>query len=125
MAKKSNVSRVKGSTSKLTMDELEAGGWMTAKVEFYNAYIKRMNDLFGIIDVLGVNPLTKEVIGVQATSRENVSARVAKIQASPKAVKWLRAGLRLEVWGWDKWKNRCRILKRVLRVSVGGKIKVV
>ena len=117
-----NVSRVKSSTSKLTIDELEANGWMAAKVEFYNAYIKRMNDLFGVIDVLAVHPVTKEVIGIQATSRENTSARIKKIQESPKAKKWLQSGCRLEVWGWDKWKGKCRIQMRPLRLTLSGKI---
>lgn len=122
--KKSSVSRVKSSTKRLTIDELESTGWMAADVEKFNSYAKRMNDLFGVIDVLAVNPLTKEVIGVQATSRENVSARVAKICESPKAAKWLQAGCRLEVWGWDKWKGNCRVVRRVFYVTLSGKAKV-
>jgi hypothetical protein len=119
--KKKAVTRMKSSTSAMSIKQLEAEGFIAGKVEFWNHYCKRMTDLFGVIDIVAANPAKKIILGVQATSRENVMARVHKIAASADAAKWLMSGAKLEVWGWDKYKNRCRILKIAMSVSVRGR----
>ena len=73
-------------------------------------------DLFGCIDVVAISlGGTSGILGVQATSRTNLSARVAKATSEtetdakgrevegcgPKLRDWLRAGGRLQVWGWS------------------------
>jgi hypothetical protein len=42
------------------------------------------------------------VIGIQATSGTNHSARVAKAKAEPRLAAWLGAGQAFEVWSWAK-----------------------
>lgn len=93
-----------------SLARLRADGWLAEVVERWNPHARVRNDLFGFIDVLAIRG--GEVLGVQATSRDNVAARVAKIgdHANVGAVR--KAGIRLEVHGWGKmasgrWELRC------------------
>lgn len=83
-----------------SLARLRADGWLAEVVERWNPHARVRNDLFGFIDVLAIRG--GEVLGVQATSRDNVAARVAKIgdHANVGAVR--KAGIRLEVHGWGK-----------------------
>ena len=60
-------------------------------------------DLFGFIDLV-VFDGEQGTLFVQATSASNVPARVTKIQTfcAPVLARILRAGNRVEVWGWEK-----------------------
>jgi hypothetical protein len=58
-------------------------------------------DLFGVIDIVALEPGKVGVLGVQTTSGSNVSARIAKIAAEPRARLWLACGNRLVVHGWQ------------------------
>ena len=70
-------------------------------VERWNAFARIRQDLFGFIDILAIDA-DGTVLAIQATSRDNVAARVAKIAESD-AVIWVRkAGWQIEVWGWGK-----------------------
>lgn len=107
----------------VTLRELEAMGYRTAKVEYWSPFPKphgKRHDLFNCIDALGVHPEQHHTIGVQATSRSNSLARLKKIMYDeivfPQAKDWLAAGNRLEVWGIDKYKNRARIL--IIRLEI-------
>ena len=85
-----------------TLKRLRAEGW-TAEVT---------ERLFRFIDVLAIHP-ERGTLAVQATSGSNLSARVAKIRAEPRALIWLHAGKghhRIQVWAWRK-----------LKVKRGGK----
>lgn len=81
-------------------------GWLADVVERRITKILT-KDLFGCIDLVALDG-RPGVLGIQATSRSNVSARVRKIQEEcwPAAEAWLLAGNRLEVWGWGKMKPR-------------------
>jgi hypothetical protein len=65
-------------------------------------FIKR--DLFGFIDIVAL--MDKRVVGIQATSASNVSARIKKIKEEcfAKAHDWLVCGGRIQVWGWGRQK---------------------
>ena len=60
-------------------------------------------DLLGFIDVLCLCP--PYMIGIQATTGGNVSARVKKIcnDRAKHAWYWLNCGNAIEVWGWRKY----------------------
>lgn len=75
-------------------------GYYAEVVERWIPHIKRRKDLAGFIDVLcfGEN----EVVGVQATSASNVSARVKKIAEAETLPALRRAGVRVLVHGWVK-----------------------
>ncbi len=89
-----------------TLDAIRAAGGLAGVVERNlvlpsQAPIKR--DLFGFIDIVAIRE--RKVVGIQATSRPNVAARVTKITAecSEAAVRWLEAGALIEAWGWQKY----------------------
>jgi hypothetical protein len=62
----------------------------------------RRIDLFGFID--GISLTHDSIIGWQATSGSNLSSRITKIkyECREQAVEWLRAGGKIELWGWRK-----------------------
>lgn len=80
----------------------EWGGFAEVQ-ETYDYYKKRRRDMLGFIDILALVP--PYTIGIQATSGDNVAARVRKIceQRSYQAEVWLRCGLFIQVWGWKKY----------------------
>jgi hypothetical protein len=99
-----------------SMEVLREQGYRTAKVEYYNSFIKRgpegakagygkRIDLYGIIDILAIR--TGEILGVQSASNHaNVMAHQRKylgdeyLSANLKA--WLEAGGKFQIWAWDK-----------------------
>ena len=83
-----------------TLALLRQEGWTAQVVERWNPYAKVRHDLFACIDVLAINGSV--VLGVQATSGSNVSARLSKIASLPSAALWKASGGLLEVWGWRK-----------------------
>jgi hypothetical protein len=85
-------------------------------VERFCHFSKRRIDLFGVIDVVAIGG--SSILGIQTTSGDNVSARLAKINAEPRALAWMKAGGSLEVHGWKQRGARgkrklwtCRILR--------------
>ncbi len=100
---------------------------MTAQVvERFCHFSKRRIDLFGVIDIVAMS--NWHIIGVQTTSGDNVAARLAKINAEPRALAWVKAGGSLEVHGWKQRGPRgkrktwnCRIVRAVV-LPDGNKI---
>ena len=69
------------SPTQRTLRHLRRAGYpLVQVVERWNPYAKVRLDLFGIIDVVAVGA---DIVGVQATSGSNVSARVRKLTDSP------------------------------------------
>lgn len=65
-------------------------------------------DLFGFIDVLVVVP-NAGILGIQATSLTNVSARLKKARDDDHIThlrNWLAGGGGFEVWGWGQPKGK-------------------
>lgn len=76
-------------------------GFDAQVVEKWNPHARIRQDLFGIIDIIAIHA-ELGIIGIQATSGSNHSARVAKALAEPRLAKWLAAGGRFEIWSWAK-----------------------
>jgi hypothetical protein len=91
------------SLNQRTIALYEEQGYKCDRVESYNAFTKRKKDLFGIFDVLAVG--NGETIGIQITSKPNMSARVKKIEESEFLHEILRSGWRVVVIGWFKKPN--------------------
>lgn len=83
-----------------TLAELRKRGYRAAVVEKWNPHVKRRNDLFGVIDVLGIG--NGETVAVQTTSGSNVAARVTKISECEALPDMRDAGWRVIVHGWRK-----------------------
>jgi hypothetical protein len=92
----------KQSPTSRSLEALAASGWTAQKVEYWLSFGGKggiRKDLFGGIDIVAVRP--GEVLGVQATSKSNVSARVKKLLGLPAIKAWVESGAKMEVWGWD------------------------
>lgn len=74
-------------------------GWTAQVVEKWIAQARRRIDLWGWIDVLVLDGLPG-VLGIQATTTQNLPARVQKALETDHLVKFLTAGNRAEFWGW-------------------------
>ena len=98
------------SPTQLTLKKLRADGWTAEVTEKWNPFAKIRQDLFGIVDVLGIGK--EGTIAVQTTSDSNVAARVKKIADSPHIAAIRDAGWAFHVHGWRKVKNRwqCRVV---------------
>lgn len=83
-------------------------GYVAEVVEKWIPRVNIRKDLFGFIDIVSIHPDSKGCIGVQATSRGNMSARRNKILDIDDAKTWLNAGNRIVIIGWDKPKHRLR-----------------
>ena len=92
----------KRSPTASTTHALRASGYMTAVVEHWHHFAKKKIDLFGFADIIAARNTdgVQDIVLVQATSGTNHSARRKKILAEPKALEWIRAGGRVEVWSW-------------------------
>jgi hypothetical protein len=87
------------SPSQRTLERLRKDGYIAQVVEKRVPFRNITQDLFGCIDILAVKP-GHPVLGVQATTVSNQSARYKKSIAIPELRVWLEAGCRFEVWGW-------------------------
>ena len=88
-----------------TLRYLREAGYDAVNVEQWIPHTHRRRDMVGFIDIVAMNE--QALIGVQATSASNVSARVRKIveTESKRARMWLRHG-QILVIGWKKLKKR-------------------
>ena len=81
-----------------TLKRFRAAGYHCEVVERWCQFSRRRKDLFGFIDILCLKQ--GRIVGVQATSGSNTSARVKKINEEPNAQKFLDAGGIVLVVGW-------------------------
>lgn len=86
--------------TQLTLRKLRADGWTVTVVERWDSFAHVRHDLFGFIDVLALRG--GETLAVQATSADNVAARVRKIAESEHVAAVREAGWSIRVWGWRK-----------------------
>jgi hypothetical protein len=70
-----------------TLKLLRAEGLMVDTVERWNPFSRTRRDLFGFIDVLGLDVAGKTMWAVQATSVSNMSARGKKIREECRAAR--------------------------------------
>lgn len=84
-----------------TIADLKAMGFTFQVVERWNPFAKRRVDFLGCIDVIACKPGVG-IVGIQATSGTNHSARREKAKAEPKLRAWLESGARFELWSYAK-----------------------
>jgi hypothetical protein len=90
-----------------TRKRLTDQGYLVENVEKFNFITKRKNDLWGFIDFLAIK--RDEVLAVQVTSKGNMSSRRKKITEHPNLGIVREAGIRIELWGFYKEKNRWQV----------------
>ena len=104
------MAKTKGlSPTQRTLRALREQGRVAAIVEKYNAYagpFGRREDLFGIIDVLALDP-DRGVVGIQCCAGSGFAAHRTKIleERHQETHDWLSTpGTALEIWAWRKVK---------------------
>jgi hypothetical protein len=89
------------STTVMALAHLRKLGWVADKVEQrIRSFITR--DLYGVIDILAMDPVRNRLVGIQVTSGSNHAKRRDKILAEPRMQQWLRCGADLELWSYSK-----------------------
>jgi hypothetical protein len=91
------------SQNQRTIALFEAKGYKCDIVESYNAFTKRKKDLFGIFDILAIG--NGETVGIQITSKSNMSSRIKKISESEYLPELVRSNWKILVLGWYKKPN--------------------
>jgi hypothetical protein len=81
----------------------ESKGYKCDIVESYNSFSRRKKDLFGIFDIVAIG--NGETLGIQLTSKSNMSSRIKKITDSEYFTEIVRSGWRIIVIGWFKKEN--------------------
>jgi hypothetical protein len=97
-------------TKQLTLKRLRREGWVIFNTEERISIPARsgkpatsfLRDWGSFADLIGCHPRTRETLAVQATVIGSISARLAKIRALLTVRDCLRAGWRVQVWGWSK-----------------------
>jgi hypothetical protein len=90
------------SPTALTMKYLRRSGYLVDVAERWIPGANIRRDLFHVIDLVAIIP-DEPILAVQATSLTNVSARIAKAQASGELAVWLKTGhARFQVFGWAR-----------------------
>lgn len=94
-----------------TLEEMRKRGYLAQVVEHRVPFQFTTRDLYGVIDVLCIRE--NEIVGVQATSGDNVAARLGKIANHEHTPMIRKAGIRILVHGWRKAANGRWTLREV------------
>ena len=86
-----------------TISLMESRGYKCDLVESYNHFSRRKKDLFNIFDILAIG--NGETVGIQITSKSNMSSRIKKISESEFLPELVRSGWKILVLGWYKKEN--------------------
>jgi hypothetical protein len=90
------------SPTQRALAECRRKDWPVQVVERWNQWgnggVGVRIDLFGGIDLVAITP--EGILGIQATSGSNHSARVKKLKALRDLEEWVDCGAILEVWSW-------------------------
>ncbi len=90
------------SPTQRSLKYMRDAGYLAEVTEHWNQWAGIRQDLFGFIDILC---LGDDIVGVQTTTKSNMSARVNKIMDHANIAAVRKSGIRIEVHGWAKGKN--------------------
>lgn len=93
---------------------LKKEGYTAQVVEHWVPVAHVRRDLFGIIDIVAVKEGIFGVLGIQVTSKSNISARINKAKTNKSLLVWYKAGNNFEVWGSYKENNKMMMERREL-----------
>ena len=85
-----------------SLEFLRGQGYIPQVVEKWNPWARVRQDLYGFMDILAMKPGEAGLLGVQVTTKDHQSDRMAKALASDNLKIWLACGNRFEVHGWAK-----------------------
>jgi len=82
-----------------TLALLKEKGCLYQKVEVWNPFAKRRQDLFGFIDILAIYPDSVKPVGIQVCDIGSRNKHIEKIKQTESYKRWLTVG-RIEIWSW-------------------------
>ena len=91
----------KTSPTQRALAECKRLGWKAAIVERWNQWARVRQDLFGFADLVVLDG-APGLLALQVTDATSISKRMEKLSGVALVVDWLKAGMRVEVWGWRK-----------------------
>lgn len=100
------------SPTELSLNFLREQGYTVAVTEHWNPFGKVRVDLFGIIDLVAIKKGVPGVLGIQTTSRTNISARIKKSIQNKNLLTWYKAGNNFKIHGWYKEKGVWKLEER-------------
>lgn len=112
---------MKAPTLQLSRDLLVATGWRVEKVERWNPAARKMNDLFGLFDIIAIRGA--ETMGVQTTSKSNLASHVRKMQTADALPDVLAAGWIVMLHGWHQPRGphtKWEVVETVIDLEVGS-----
>jgi len=114
------------SPTELSLEYLRKKGYSVAITEHWNPFGKVRQDLFGIIDLVAIKAGEVGVLGIQTTSKSNISARVAKAKNNKDLLVWYKAGNNFIIHGWENGilEEREVVKKKYLPQTVIKQIQV-
>jgi hypothetical protein len=98
-----------------TLIHLRRLGFIADVCERWLPHVNRRRDLFGIGDVFAFHPRDKMVLKVQATSLAHAGDRLVRITQRPELALLLRAGVGVEIWGWEQRSNGWQVKRIAVR----------
>jgi len=87
------------------MKLLRDRGYLVERTEYVIPKSYRKRDIWGF-DCQGINKDHTGVLGVQATTKSNISSRWNKVLHLGSTIIWLQAGNQIEIHGW--WQSAPR-----------------
>jgi len=91
------------SPTQRSLKHLRDNGWHPEKVEWWNSFTHRRNDLFGFADLLAIKEGETPLL-IQITTGSNLAARRTKVYENPLSPLVLKSGFRILLHGWAKYK---------------------
>jgi hypothetical protein len=85
---------------------MRKAGWEAGVTEKWNSHARIRQDLFGWIDIIAIGGPFSEIVGIQATTGANMSARIQKLVALDTSALWEQCKGRIIVIGWRKTGDR-------------------
>jgi len=102
------------SPTELSLKLLRSEGYSVSVVEHWNSFARLRQDLFGIIDIIAIKEGQFGVLGIQTTSKGNITARMKKAGVNKNLLVWYKAGNNFEVHGWGKVDGKWTVDRREL-----------
>jgi hypothetical protein len=94
------------SPTERTLKALKEMGCICGVVEKWIPKARIRKDLFGIIDIIALDPV-RGIVGVQSTGTDFAGHHTKlTVECAQASMDWLMAGGRLELWGWRKVKAK-------------------
>jgi len=94
-----------GNTAARSMAWLRKLGYLVAKVEKFNSFIKIRQDMFGFADIVAIRTDKFGVLAIQTTHVNFTDDHIELLRKLPVVKVWLDAKNRIWLIGWGKFWN--------------------